>query len=115
MKETKWKVFVQQNWATDGINMFMFCRDFDGSGAEVVRVVTDLVVTQQPASMEITNASPLFLSMDNAEELMDQLWNAGIRPTGSRNQTDISNAKNDHIKDLEKVLDAFIKISTGVK
>jgi hypothetical protein len=43
---------------------------------------------------------------------MDQLWNMGIRPSEGRDKSDVANAKNEHIKDLQKVLNKFLDNNT---
>jgi hypothetical protein len=53
----------------------------------------------------------LSVEPDVAQQIMDDLWRAGVRPTNIRKDDLALSAKDDHIKDLQKVaftlLDAF--------
>lgn len=51
-----------------------------------------------------------FLSLrdEEAKSLMDSLWDAGIRPTASRDRVETIAAKDAHIADLKSILDRVV-------
>ena len=69
-------------------------------------------VVFEPVDETLMREPTLYLSLENANSLMDDLWRAGVRPTNIRNQSEIVNAKDRHIEDLRvfatKLLDKVV-------
>jgi hypothetical protein len=50
----------------------------------------------------------LSLSLDEAQRLMDMLWEAGIKPAGAAGSAGQAEAMRSHIADLQKVVDRLL-------
>ena len=49
------------------------------------------------------SVAALHITIEAANQLMDDLWRAGVRPTGVRNQSELVDAKDKHIDDLRAI------------
>jgi len=94
------------NWAMDVIDLHLFERHGDGK----LTVCSSIEMTTVEAGTGIIPPyEPIHLSRAAAQELIDQLWAIGVRPTDGRESSAVVSAKDEHIKDLRLVLGAFIK------
>lgn len=98
-------IYAQRNFAMDSVDLYlMLYRDGYKKSYMVNAVFKELEegVTQD-------DSSPIHLEFEQAQLLMDQLWNVGIRPTDNRDRSEVINAKDQHIDDLRLILQAFIE------
>lgn len=105
--ENNFNVHTEMNWQYGSINLHFYYNDDQG---RVTTIDNFMLNTHQPG--ELSEDKPLSISWNTGVKLMDQLWNIGIRPSEGRDKSDITNAKNEHIKDLQKVLDKFLDNNT---
>jgi|688.fasta_scaffold1917209_1 hypothetical protein len=91
----------------DGVDLLGFARD-DDRGRYIARVSwKQLTENDQYFEPQPT----MRLSMENAQELMDDLWASGVRPTEGNGSAGAMRAAERHIEDLRKV--AFKALGIG--
>ena len=99
-------VSVQKNWPMNSVELHLYERQHDGKISVIKGVQTE---NQDPA--EAIDDVPFHLTMESAQSLMDDLWNAGIRPTDTRDRSETVKAMLNHIEDLRKVQTAFLDLA----
>ena len=81
----------------DSIEIYIFHRPDPGGPA---RVLTDLTFTEvQPQTA--LNQETIQLPGEVAQQLMDSLWDCGVRPSEGNGSAGAMKAAQDHIKDLQ--------------
>jgi hypothetical protein len=96
-------------------------RSDDGNKVHLyTRLVVSPAMTRFPAKIiwaEVNNDEPdlwrydvplLRLNGEEASRLMDELWNAGVRPSNGAGSHATHEAMSAHIKDLQKVIDRLM-------
>ena len=73
-----------------------------GQPIVMVQVTDDDQNIMTPAAMAV--------GYEEIKSIMDELWNAGFRPSSTSSETDLLGAKDEHIKDLRKAQDAVIAL-----
>lgn len=58
---------------------------------------------EAPLDMRRDTAPTFSLDPDDAQALMDDLWNAGLRPTEGRQSEGVTAAQNRHLEDMRKL------------
>ena len=88
----------------DEIRLYSFAYDYDKGKTDVASPATF-----QPSQRH--QYSPPFLTIENAEAqtLMDDLWEAGIRPTEAKGSAGAMKAVQNHLKDMRTI--AFKKLN----
>ncbi len=94
-------VGAQRNFVMRGFDLFLWCEDSDGN----------LGVADAPAYSRVESsdlaapvAPALTMRMEAAQALLDDLYNAGLRPTHAVDAPGATNAQQAHIADLRAVL-----------
>jgi hypothetical protein len=105
--ENNFNVHTEMDWQQNGIKLHFYCRDNQGK----TTTISDFVLNTH-RSGELLEGKSISVSWNEGVRLMDQLWNMSVRPSEGRDNSDVMNAKNDHIKDLQKVLDKFLDNNT---
>jgi hypothetical protein len=100
------KVHAIQNWAMDGVEIFIHSHDDMGR----LSYATNIEMKDLPEGYLPQDEARIVLREEDAKILMNELWNTGIRPSEQRDRSETLNAKDQHINDLRKVLDAFIQL-----
>ena len=78
-------------------------------GENKVSVATEIVMETKDKSHYAL--APLFsLSIDNAQELMDNLWQCGLRPTEGTGSAGSLKATQDHLKDLQSFVNRLLSM-----
>lgn len=90
---------VERRFERLGIALFIGQKSADGERVAFMKTAT----FQEQDRSVMPDADPLFVDQIDAQNLMDQLWNAGIRPTDSRDKSDVINAKDKHIEHMREV------------
>jgi hypothetical protein len=105
MKDRRLSIAIEYSPPKRAFDLFIWL-DLDGGNRRYV----DQFVYLQGRENEIIDPV-LSIHPDVAQQIMDDLWRAGVRPTNIRKDDLALSAKDDHIKDLQKVafalLDAF--------
>lgn len=68
-------------------------------------------LTMVPVKQHCIINPTMTLSEDDAKQMMDNLWNAGLRPSHAGSASDIINAKDAHLEDMRaqaKMLGGYI-------
>ena len=82
----------------DGVDFYITNRQPDGSR----RVITNMVYETIEEAVAFPRA-PIWVTMDNAKKLMDDLWNAGVRPTEMSETEGALAATKEHLKDMRDI------------
>jgi len=98
-------VFVENNFAYAGLSVYVIGygpKDEHFLGKPIEFVETDI---------QNTNNVPTFtLKNDEAQVLMDALWNAGIKPTEGMGSAGSLSATQDHVKTLKDVTQKLFEL-----
>jgi hypothetical protein len=93
------KAGAQRDVVARGVEVYLWCANSDGS----ISVVQDALVFGPHDERAVVE--PLFfLGEREAIRLMDDLWNAGIRPSSTRAANETLAAKDAHIQDLRRIV-----------
>ena len=84
----------------NGVEMMAF--DVDGNVGKPVEFVKREGYHKHEATFKI--------SMDHAQSLMDDLWNAGLRPTSGAGSAGSLRATENHLKDMRDIVFSKLKI-----
>ena len=82
--------------------------DFYQHGDNDSVFVIENIVMRKIEPAEYNYPPPIVIQMEQAQKLMDGLWNAGVRPTETRDRSEVVNAMKNHIQDLQKL--AFVMV-----
>ena len=82
-------LFIGRKWAVNG--------EWKGEVAKLSWDTFDMQAAQEPAESLSMNAQ-------NAQILMDSLWDAGIRPTEGAGSAGAMAAAQEHLKDMRKLV-----------
>jgi hypothetical protein len=102
---------VEKRFERLGIALFIAQKSPDGEHIAYMKTAT----FQEQDRSVMPDADPLFVDQIDAQSLMDQLWNAGIRPTDSRDKSDVINAKDRHIDSMREVVDGLFSLLEAKK
>jgi hypothetical protein len=96
---------IRANAAPWNNGVDFLCRDFDGNIVKSLRF-------SKPESRYSTCKPTFSLSVTQAQTLMDDLWNAGLRPTEGSGSAGSLRATESHLNDMRKI--AFKKLGVEV-
>lgn len=100
------RFFLQRNPAYRGISLFI--TDDSLVPQNEIAVATNItfeVIQSHHVPQPLTT-----LELNEAQELMDELWNCGIRPTDGAGSAGAMQRAENHIKDLQKITYKLLKI-----
>lgn len=63
----------------------------------------------------MTTEASLSLPWEGAQQLMDDLWHAGLRPSQARAGNDVINAKDKHLEDMRMIAFKFLELNKDKK
>lgn len=112
------KIRLGHDWSWDGIRMIIMHPDFDDASGEY-RFVMPTMEEGMMNYVEEGQMRPYFCELSNqcANQMMNDLWDAGIRPTNARDIESELDATKRHLKYAEemtkKLLD-FVTVVLGV-
>ena len=69
---------------------------------------------RKPEKWDALGVPTMFLSNGAAQQIVDELWLAGIRPSEGTGSAGALKAREDHLKDLEVVADKLFDLLKGV-
>lgn len=91
-------------WMGDRLDVFMTVRtDFDG---QISIAIPDPVVIRVLERKDEVNIRPPFLTigMEEAQQLMDEMWNVGLRPTEGSGSAGSLAATQRHLEDFRRLV-----------
>jgi hypothetical protein len=102
----EFRIFARETfeWA-NGVDIFIFNKD---------RILSEVKFEDFP-TMTMMPRSNFFMNKENTQKLMDQLWNAGYRPSGIKNKDIAMGAMDKHIEDLRRIAFKLLKIEGNSK
>lgn len=89
----------------DGVDLVYFQRQGD---TIAVAQPVDLILTEQPRNQVITGPT-LHLPDGSAQELLQALWDAGLRPNDGAGSGAEAQALKNHIKFAERMAEGLLK------
>ena len=89
------KARAERLWHNDGVSLHLF----DNTGKKL-RVVTDLVIKEYDDAV-IEAHDDIVLPTQTAQELIDGLWDCGLRPSEGSGSAGALKATQEHLKDLQ--------------
>lgn len=98
----------RENFAFDGVQLYIYQKYPDGTRFRVKNIDMEQV-TETVASTYQDNGL-IQIDPTAAQELMDDLWQCGVRPTEGTGSAGQAQAMQKHISDLEKVNDKLFGI-----
>lgn len=106
MAANNFEFFVHKSMYKNGFEVGAFLNT-DGQ-RWIAAPVCMSVLTPEMEGMVI---NPLFsLTKDAARNLMDELWNAGVRPSNEAGSVGELAAVQAHLKDMRALVDAFMEL-----
>jgi len=103
-----YRIIAQRNWSRASISLF-FMQRFPGT--DRVGVVTK--IEMQEMNLEeanVTEPESININYTGAQELMDGLWECGIRPTEGTGSAGSLKATENHLHDLQKMSDRLLTL-----
>lgn len=98
--------FIQKNLFKNGIEVGMI---LNSGGTRYV--ATPVCMTALTPEMEGMMLSPLLvMTKDSARNLMDELWNAGVRPSNEAGSVGELAAVKAHLKDMRELVAGFMEL-----
>ena len=89
-----------------GINRFP-----DGSKSYWQSVTIQTISENDPEfEPHVTPNAPIELSEDDAQSLMDALWEVGVKPSGGEGHTAHIRSLNKHLEDMRKIVSSKLKV-----
>lgn len=95
-------------WSSD-VEVMVYRFEVDNVQSAAQAVVDVDAVTFKAYSLGAPPRPTFVVSRTSAQRLFDQLFAAGFRPNGGRDSEGVHAAQREHIEDLRKVLNAFVK------
>lgn len=91
------KARIERSWAMDGVKLHLFERLPDGK----LSLLSGLVFKEYGATEMFEPSESINLPYATAQELMDELWQAGLRPSEGSGSAGSLRATENHLKDLQ--------------
>lgn len=105
------KIRAQSAPWNQAVEIFLYKPDVDGGGGR--QVVTGFTFELQEVATAMSDDMLQRLSTDDAQTLMDDLWNAGLRPTEGTGSAGSLRATEKHLEDMRgmttKLLDKVLR------
>lgn len=100
--------WVQKNLYKNGLEVGITCQDNVGKDRWVA---SPLCMTQITPEMEGSIMYPaMVLTKEAAQNLMDELWNSGVRPSNGAGSVGELAATQAHLKDMREMVAAFMEL-----
>ncbi len=110
MENTK-EFFIERAFHLD--KLLLHCHIFDRNQREI-SIATDVVFEKYETDKfqaVVPNQPMLALSNEEAQQLIDELWRAGLRPTDGSGSAGAMAATQKHLEDMRKIsFDLFRKV-----
>jgi len=105
MINDEFRVFARETYGlAEGVDIFIFNKD---------KILSEVKFEEFPTA--IMPRPSFFINKENTQNLIDQLWNMGFRPSGIKNKDIAMNAMDKHIEDLRRIAFKLLKIEGSDK
>lgn len=94
----KVRASLQDGWSKD---IELWVADFRDN--RLFGILSDLVMDNNP-EIGVIRDTPIKISMENAQSLMDELWQCGIRPSEGTGSAGALAATQKHLEDMRKLV-----------
>ena len=103
------RIAAHANPMVDGLDIYIV-EKVPHADIDERRIATQIVF--ETISEFQVSTPPLWITRDNAKRLMDDLWNAGIRPSDLGDAVGALKATQNHLSDMQKLLfDLFNRLN----
>ena len=93
---------------TGGIAIYGRIRQPYSDEATAARLVDLMFHEEDYTSVAVYHPPAFWLTKENAQEFMDDLWNCGIRPTDMGEAVGALPATEKHLEDMQKVFNKYV-------
>lgn len=94
----KVRASLQDGWSRD---IELWVADFRDN--KLFGVLSDIIMENNP-DVGVIRSTPIKISMENAQSLMDELWQCGIRPSEGTGSAGALAATQKHLEDMRKLV-----------
>ena len=101
------KAFLERNMRHGEWNVYIITESEDSRIAHGQPIV---FIDSTPETIGMLQSPTLTFKPDDMQDLIDQMWVAGIRPSSTSSAADLIEAKDKHIDDLRESHKAMIAI-----
>lgn len=101
------QVFCERSQFRNRIDLFLVDTDPD-TGARAVGKLVEMQAIPDDGAM---HTPTMRLTLTAAQQLMDELWTCGIRPSEGQGSAGAMAATRDHLKDMQRI--AFMLLEDG--
>ncbi len=107
MRLTNFKVYAQKRFLENGIELMFYQNLRDGKLTFLDNLVFQTIQESDAIKSE---PSGLMLPLELSQQLMDALWDCGIRPSEGSGSAGALLATQNHLKDLQDVIGKLFSI-----
>ena len=104
---------AQRNYASNGVDIFIWRRG--GFGGQEMAVADSVTMSVVKAEDFAALRPCVTLSMESAQMLIDELWNAGLRPKYAQATDQTTAAQTKHIDDLRELAGRLLGLQEAKK
>ena len=87
------------SWASFGYEFSIGMKNQDGS-----KSIMEPVVFRDMEPGELVKAPTVNMTKEDAQELMDAMWNAGVRPSNGEGNVGQIGAMREHLEDMRRIV-----------
>lgn len=96
----------ERNPVGDSISIYLFNRLPNGR----IRIATEIVFQEIDATQAITINETIAVSYQTAQEIIDSLWDCGLRPSEGSGSAGALKATENHLKDSQTILNRLLTL-----
>jgi hypothetical protein len=100
------RAYAENRRYIDGIAIHLYEKRPDGS----ISILSNLIFETYGLNEAIPGNSEIVLPTETAQELMDSLWQCGLRPSEGSGSAGSLRATENHLKDLQSINDRLLKM-----
>lgn len=93
------RAHAEPKWYSNSIALYFYEKAQDGK----VSYVSNLVMTTAEEGQAFEPSNALTIPRETAQELMDSLWQCGLRPSEGSGSAGSLRATQDHLRDLQEI------------
>ena len=105
------KIYAQNGIWRDNIEIFMATKADHGDGICIAQPI-QFKCDSSETRAEMQPVATLILKRDDAQKLMDELWNVGLRPTEGSGSAGMMAATQDHLQDMRRLVFSRAELQT---
>lgn len=98
MKDRRLRIAAERSFVARTVNLYVV-----EEGPDYFAIAKPIELERHDPSMVYAQEPTIMLSEEEAQVLIDNLWNAGLRPTDAKDKSEVVNAMKEHIGDLRKI------------